>query len=61
MAAAVILFKTAIGALFLFWLIAVLLMLQKAAANNLLSVRESGLLFLKALFVMLFVIIILII
>ena len=55
----VIAFKTFIGALFLFWLLSVVLMTQKSMSNNRMSIREAGMLWVKALFVVLFVVVIL--
>jgi Na+/proline symporter len=55
----VIAFKTLIGALFLFWFMSVVLMTQKAMSNNKMSIREAGMLWVKALFVVLFVAVIL--
>ncbi|VVH67384.1 hypothetical protein BSPLISOX_1718 [uncultured Gammaproteobacteria bacterium] len=55
----VVAFKTLIGALFLFWFMSVVLMTQKTMSNNRMGVREAGMLWMKALFVVLFVVIIL--
>lgn len=52
-------FKTLIGSLYLFWLISVVLMTQKALARKRMGVGEAGMLWAKALFVVLFVMIIL--
>jgi len=55
----VIAFKTLIGGLYLFWLISVVLMTQKAMARKRMDISEAGMLWVKALFVVLFVVIIL--
>ncbi|SFV87062.1 hypothetical protein MNB_SUP05-SYMBIONT-4-652 [hydrothermal vent metagenome] len=57
----VITFKTLIGGLFLFWFLSVVLMTQKTMSNNRMSVKEAGMLWIKALFVVLLVMVMLII
>jgi hypothetical protein len=61
MASSVIAFKMLIGGLFLFWMLSVVLMTQKTLSNNKMSVREASMLWVKALFVVLFVMVILVI
>jgi hypothetical protein len=57
----VIAFKMVIGGLFLFWMLSVVLMTQKTLSNNKMSVREASMLWVRALFVVLFVMVILVI
>ncbi len=51
----VVIFKTLIGSLFLFWFLSIVLMTQKTMSNNRMSVKEAGMLWVKALFVVLLV------
>ena len=60
MFAAVITFKTIIGGLFLFWFLSVVMMSQKTMANNKMGIREALMLWMKALFVVLIVMVMLV-
>lgn len=55
----VIAFKAFIGTFFLFWFLSVVLMTQKAMSSNRMSVREAGMLWMRALFVVLLVMVML--
>ena len=57
---AVVAFKTMIGGLFLFWFLSVVMMTQKTMASNRMSTREAGMLWMKALFVVLIVMVMLV-
>lgn len=60
MFAAVITFKTIISGLFLFWFLSVVMMSQKTMANNRMGIREDFMLWMRALFVVLIVMVMLI-
>lgn len=56
----VIAFKTLILALFLFWLVAVVLMSQKLMSSNRMDVKDAGMLWIRALSVVLLVMVMLV-